>query len=141
MVNGVQCDLPRWSVYPLLAAAGFICFTISSLMTLRSCFATKGCPIDPLYVFRGAFFTLLVLSPIVLLGWMDVKVVQKAGMEKENVPCKNCTLENGADGLPGGRMDWEPLHRFTGISGTFILETADEFNPGHSAMVYSHLNL
>ncbi|EXV03452.1 hypothetical protein X797_003252 [Metarhizium robertsii] len=68
-IQGISCGISAWAIYPFLAAAGLTSSFVAILMFTHGLLRTMKARLDPLYVVRGVFFTLILLVPIVVVGW------------------------------------------------------------------------
>lgn len=147
IVGGQSCTMTRWNLYPFMTFAALIACLMSSLMALRAMSRGKSVPLDPVWLFRGMFFTLLIMTPLVFIGW--------------TAPASAGQFPSGGDFLgkahscPDGSNDctntpilgsttWDKLmpQHLAGLSGTFLLESADSACMcGKPAMVLMHINL
>lgn len=118
------CGHARWALYPFLTFGSLICSITSGIMAFRSCYHTKGAPLDAMYVFRGVFFTVLILATLVVIGWTNPLPI--LGHQSTQTDGNH----NAKIGL------------YFGWTGTFIFENLDpDFLHSKAAMVMCHINL
>ncbi|GAB0137920.1 hypothetical protein EsDP_00006171 [Epichloe bromicola] len=163
-VGGVDCGLAAWGLYPFIAAAATVCFITAFFMSVNISLRAKRTAVDPLYVFRGVFFTLLVLTPVVMLGWMQPSRTVYTGNEIWPIPNVSYPLimgepsawsrgNAGLVGIPDEKaMDearvaealrhvmGEVFSEFAGLTGTFILRRMINL-PGASTVMLAHFNI
>ncbi|KAG6069226.1 hypothetical protein E4U32_002361 [Claviceps aff. humidiphila group G2b] len=116
--GGSECNMAAWGTYPLIAAAAAISVLTASTMLVNMIAYARKATVDPLYVFRGVLVTLLVLIPVVVIGWIKPSVsVSKATdmMERQSAG-------------------------FVGLAGTFLLRAAGRL-PGAATVAMCHFNL
>ncbi|KAG6028531.1 hypothetical protein E4U19_001443 [Claviceps sp. Clav32 group G5] len=116
--GGSECNMAAWGTYPLIAAAAAISVLTTSTMLANMIAYARKAVVDPLYVFRGIVVTLLVLIPVVIIGWIKPSVsVSKA-------------------------IDMMDRHSagFVGLAGTFLLRAAGRL-PGAATVAMCHFNL
>ncbi|KAG6248114.1 hypothetical protein E4U23_003262 [Claviceps purpurea] len=116
--GGSECNMAAWGTYPLMAAAAVISILTTSTMLANMIVYTKKTAVDPLYVFRGIVVTLLVLIPVVVMGWMKPSV---------SVSRSNDMMKHHSAG-------------FVGLAGTFMLRAAGRL-PGAATVAMCHFNL
>ncbi|KAG5978333.1 hypothetical protein E4U55_006233 [Claviceps digitariae] len=164
-LGGSNCNMATWAIYPLIAVAATNCFITASIMSFNMLVRAKDTVVDPLYVFRGIFITLLVLTPIVVTGWVrpSVAVLTAQGTHGshppimgESVVSRNMT---GLVGILGGMGSFiaveagreslaESLRNaagsqfgsFIGMTGAFLLRVAQHL-PGAGTVALSHFNV
>ncbi|KAK2593410.1 hypothetical protein QQS21_008898 [Conoideocrella luteorostrata] len=68
-------DPDSYGPYSFVAAAASICCLTAIVMALNIAFRARKLAVDPLYVFRGVFFTLLVMAPVLIMGWLHPSYV------------------------------------------------------------------
>ncbi|KAG6030761.1 hypothetical protein E4U41_007768 [Claviceps citrina] len=137
----IDWNMAASSLYPLIAAAATVCFLTASIMLLNMLAHAKKAALDPLYVFRGVLVTLLVLTPVVVMGWIRPSAAVSARP-------RNGTL--GTDGTGAARESHADgfLHHvvgtsccgFVGLTGTFLLRAVCNL-PGASTVLLSHFNV
>ncbi|KND92158.1 hypothetical protein TOPH_03112 [Tolypocladium ophioglossoides CBS 100239] len=156
LMGSVECGFTRWALYSLIAAAAMICFSITAVMAVSSVFRARGAPVDPLYVFRGIFFTLLLLAPIIYIGWSNLNVVLDDAnahytMRAQEVICDEWGRVKpefkDMQGYPDkdracDMTDVNTGARFSGLGGAFILEVMDSnFLGTKAAFAMAHFNV
>ncbi|KAG5946370.1 hypothetical protein E4U60_004208 [Claviceps pazoutovae] len=116
--GGSECDMAAWGTYPLIAAAAAISVLTAATMLVNMIAYARKTAVDPLYVFRGIVVTLVVLVPVVVIGWIKPSVsVSKA--------------KDMMDHRSAG---------FVGLAGTFLLRAAGRL-PGAATVAMCHFNL
>lgn len=147
-IGGLQCGVTLWGIYPFQASAALVAFVTGLVMTINGLCRTKGSSVDPLYVFRGIFFSLLALAPIVFIGWSNLNYLA-AGVVDDQVEYKhwgspNSNWEEFTGGVPPqDRILNTPtvLPQFTGIGGSFVLQSLAEVRGVGLAIVLLHFNM
>ncbi|PNY23140.1 Uncharacterized protein TCAP_06911 [Tolypocladium capitatum] len=153
----VGCGFTRWALYSFMAAAALICFVSTAIMAFSSVFRSRGAAVDPLYVFRGIFFTLLLLAPVIYIGWSNLFLVfddadkHRATKTHEALICEEWGRIKpefaNMHGYPAkyNACDSTVLNAgpgFGGLGGAFILEVADhEFLGAKAAYAMAHFNV
>lgn len=118
------CGHSRWAIYPFITFGSLICFFTTAFMAFRATFHTQGSPLDAMYIFRGAFFTVLIMATLVLAGWTSPFPVIHHPV------------------LPDGTVAQIHLSSYLGMCGTFIFEVLDNtFQTSKPAMAMCHFNL
>ncbi|POR32144.1 Uncharacterized protein TPAR_07652 [Tolypocladium paradoxum] len=153
LMGFVGCGFTRWALYSFIAAAALICFLITAIMALSSVFRTRGAALDPLYVFRGVFFTLLLLAPIIYLGWSNLIVVLSDANAYFTRKAQVAICEEWDRSKPKFSHTPDDDHvcntrdthtgvSFGGLGGVFILEVMDpDFLSAKAAFAMAHFNL
>lgn len=129
----IGCGYALWGIYPFMLAAALVNLLTSLIMFLTGIFRTKGSAMDPLYVFRGIFFTLLTLAPIIVVGWSNLNYLN-ANLDYDGFYIRDLqsatwnsyiSTANGTDrdGLPSIYTTGVLPPQFTGMGGAFILPT------------------
>ncbi|QPH12666.1 hypothetical protein C2857_004933 [Epichloe festucae Fl1] len=164
-VGRVDCGLTAWGLYPFIAAAATVCFITAFFMSVNIGLRTrKTAAVDPLYVFRGVFFTLLVLTPVVMVGWVEPSHAIYTGNEVWPTPNASYPLimgepsawsrgNAGLVGIPDEKDMAEArlaealryamggvFSEFVGLTGTFILRRMINL-PGESTIMLAHFNI
>lgn len=151
-IGGLQCGFTLWGIYPLQATAAFVAFVTALTMAI-SCFSrTKGSSIDPLYVFRGIFFSLLALAPILFIGWSNLNytsadfyngfIDDRYHWDYQSIQSETTFDEQDAVPRRYGILNSSfPLPQFTGIGGAFVLQTMAEVPGAGLAIVLVHFNM
>lgn len=150
----VGCGFTRWALYSFMAASALICFVSTAIIALSSVFRARGAAVDPLYVFRGVFFTLLLLVPIIYLGWSNLSVVLSDAdayftLKAQAAICKEWYRTHpelipiqGDDHACNNLEGLDTGVSFGGLGGAFILEVMDpDFLGAKPAFVMAHFNL
>lgn len=143
-IGGIDTTLNRWGLYPFMTFGALVCFVTSAVMTIRSSCRIKGSPLDAKFIFRGIFYTLIIILPIVIAGWTNpllgainpsptMTMACTEGPSGESV----CTPVTQQDNLSSGSMP-----HIGSVCGTFVMETFDAGYPGPKpAMTMIHFNL
>jgi len=164
MLPDSNCNTAIWGIYPLIAVAATNCFLTASIMFFNMLIRAKDAAVDPLYVFRGILITLLVLTPIVAMGWVKPSVAFSTGQEiAQSLHLSHAPITGGnttglvgiLDGMGGviaveaSRESLaEALHNavgsqfgnFIGLTGAFLLRVVESV-PGVSTVALSHFNV
>ncbi|UKZ95172.1 uncharacterized protein TrAFT101_010023 [Trichoderma asperellum] len=125
--QGVGCDFTRWGFYLFTAISAAISSTTAALMALNTLLRPRNSTLDPVWVFRGVFFTLIPLMTMVYIGWST-----------PDKPPSILKFPRQLDCLEVGGQDQLPLR---GIGGAFILELIDPWKETAPAFVVIHINL
>ncbi|OAA44787.1 hypothetical protein NOR_03541 [Metarhizium rileyi] len=146
--DGVHYGFAAWGIYPLQMAAGLISSLVALCMVAHGTSRAVDSRLDPLFVFRGIFFTLLTLAPFVYVGWSGLSYVGKKGYRKEN---PGHLGESGTSEFPYlgavdmALEDWPLDHstvpRFIGLGGAFVLRTLIDVPGTAFAMAMIHFNV
>lgn len=146
-IGEIQCGFTRWGIYLAVSCAATIAFFTTMVMAVRSHTRAKGSVVDPMFVFRGIFFTLLVLASVVYIGWQDLNtmpnvipdfntLLQHSAATADISGCTNCSR-----GIYESNVD-SYKYTYHGLGGGFLLEMADTgFTATKPAFVLLHLNL
>ncbi|KAG5953410.1 hypothetical protein E4U53_005697 [Claviceps sorghi] len=148
-------NMATWAVYPFIAVAAAICFLTASIMFFNMVVRARNTAADPLYVFRGIIITLLVLTPIVAMGWVrpSVGIV----MEKqigEDSPGSHLPVTDKPTLWPGNTTGFIGIFAamgsseamageaisYVGLTGAFLLRLARAL-PGAGTVALSHFNV
>lgn len=124
---GVGCDFTRWGFYLFAAVSAAISSTTAGLMALNTLLRPRNSTLDPVWVFRGVFFTLMPLMTMVYIGWST-----------PDKPPGILKYPRQLDVLDIDNPDQLPLR---GIGGAFILEVMDPWKETIPAFVVIHINL
>lgn len=141
-VNGVDTSLNRWGLYPFMTFGSLVCCFTSAVMAFRSSCRIKGSPLDAKFIYRGVFYTLLVILPIVIAGWCSpllgasnpstVSTMACTESETGEPVCVPTIQDKITSGLP----------HIGSVCGTFVMETIDAGYAGPKpAMTMIHFNL
>ncbi|PHH62708.1 hypothetical protein CDD81_6777 [Ophiocordyceps australis] len=123
--SATTCSSTRWSLYSILTPAALIAFVGSATMAANTLVYARAFPIDPLFVFRSVFFSLLLLVPILGLAWSSPYTVDQDVVAPPSY----------SD--PSGRTK-----TFAGIMGLFVLESLDSsFSASKPAFYMAHVNI
>jgi hypothetical protein len=144
MVGDPNCSLARWALYGFFTVAALIFSITSGLIAFRGICHRKLSPIDPVFVFRGMFFTLLIMAPLLFIGWTPSFAAPSMDDDfYARSVCPDGSDDCNASALPGSTKWIMPTsHSLAGLSGTFILESTDPFSKcGKSAMIMAHVQL
>ncbi|KAL7948290.1 hypothetical protein V8C42DRAFT_314006 [Trichoderma barbatum] len=121
------CDFTRWGLYFFVAACATISSITAALMAFTSILRPKPSALDPIWVFRGIFFTLIPLMTITWIGW--------------STPDKPTGILKFPREL-GDELGRTFYHRpMRGIGGGFILEVMDPWRETMPAFILLHINL
>lgn len=143
-LDSIECGFTRWALYTFIAAASFVCFVSTAIMSLSSWLRAKGSALDPLYIFRGVFFTLLILTPIIYLGWTGLTLNPGHHDGKPPDTRKPSAVGNVTDdlGCDATSLPPPPGADFGSLGGAFILEAADKtFGGAKAAYGLAHFNM
>lgn len=166
-VGRFNCGLAAWGLYPFIAAAATVCFITAFFMSVNISLCAKKTAVDPLYVFRGIFFTLLVLTPVVMLGWIKPSHAVYTGNQvwptsnvsyplivgepsawsrgnsdekiMDEMRLVEARLAEALRHAMGGAMEGA-FSEFVGLTGTFILQRIINL-PGASTVMLAHFNV
>ncbi|KAL7918951.1 hypothetical protein ACQKWADRAFT_316086 [Trichoderma austrokoningii] len=125
---GVGCDFTRWGFYLFAALSAAISSATAGLMALHTLLRPRGSSLDPVWVFRGVFFTLMPLMTMVYIGWSTPD--KPPGILKYPRQVVDIHDFDGSEQLP-----------LRGIGGAFILEVMDPWKETIPAFVIIHVNL
>ncbi|KAM0255755.1 hypothetical protein ACHAQJ_005425 [Trichoderma viride] len=120
---GVGCDFTRWGFYLFVAISAAISSTTAALMALNTLLRPRHSALDPVWVFRGVFFTLIPLMTMAYIGWSTpdkppgiLKFPRQMSSETDELPLR-------------------------GIGGAFILDVIDPWKETIPAFIVIHINL
>jgi hypothetical protein len=126
---GVGCDFTRWGFYLFAALSAAISSATAGLMALNTLLRPRNSSLDPVWVFRGVFFTLMPLMTMVYIGWSTPD--KPPGILK--FPRRQIDIYDDVN-----MTERLPLR---GIGGAFILEVMDPWKETIPAFVVIHINL
>ncbi|KAL7784259.1 hypothetical protein V8C43DRAFT_168548 [Trichoderma afarasin] len=121
------CDFTRWGLYFFVAACASISTFTASFMALTSILRPKPSALDPIWVFRGVFFTLIPLMTITWIGWST-----------PDKPTGILKFPREFDDDVAPHSFQKPLR---GIGGGFIFEVMDPWRETLPAFILLHINL
>lgn len=145
-IQGISCGISAWAIYPFQAAAGLTSSFIAILMFTHGLLRTMKARLDPLYVFRGVFFTLILLVPIVVVGWSSSHYTYHDD-EEENFNLANLVDTRGnryphIEVSPGDFGNGNTSsYRFVEMGGAFILSTLTHVSGTAFAIAMVHINM
>jgi hypothetical protein len=116
-IDGIECGMTVWFIYSVQSAMSSLTATTAASMFTMGMSTIQGSnsPLTPLYVFRGVFATLVVLAPIIFVGWSSLDHLPPRGLGQ---PFDDAMV-------PGPTLGaFRP--QFVGMRGAFILQ----FLPG-----------
>ncbi|KAM0461810.1 hypothetical protein ACHAO4_000995 [Trichoderma viride] len=125
---GVGCDFTRWGFYLFAALSAAISSATAGLMALHTLLRPRNSSLDPVWVFRGVFFTLMPLMTMVYIGWSTPD--KPPGILK--FPRRQFDVFD---------VDVSEQLPLRGIGGAFILEVMDPWKETIPAFVVIHINL
>jgi hypothetical protein len=125
--HGVGCDFTRWGFYLFVAISAAISSTTAALMALNTILRPRHSALDPVWVFRGVFFTLIPLMTMAYIGWSTPD--KPPGILKFPRQLSYPALDD---------IDQLPLR---GIGGAFILDVIDPWKETIPAFIVVHINL
>ncbi|KJZ72828.1 hypothetical protein HIM_07772 [Hirsutella minnesotensis 3608] len=73
--DALECGVVPWVIYSIIAAAAFIVSVTSGILAFHAVIGSRGVPANPLYFYRCTLFTLLVLIPVIFVGWSDLTFI------------------------------------------------------------------
>ncbi|PNP49725.1 hypothetical protein THARTR1_09493 [Trichoderma harzianum] len=121
------CDFTRWGLYFFVSACATISTFAATFMAFTSILRPRPSALDPIWVFRGVFFTLIPLMTITWIGW--------------STPDK----PTGILKFPRELEEQVAPHSFQrplrGIGGGFIFEVMDPWKETMPAFILLHINL
>lgn len=124
------CHPRRGALYVFIMTAAIVTTLTSGLMAVRSLLHRSSVPADHDWIFRGIFFTLVLLIPLLFVGWTSVpeqqllsldtmahlKARADGGASDPRIPFPS----NGTGSLlPDIVFDHQPD---SGIAGAFVIE-------------------
>ncbi|UKZ82287.1 hypothetical protein TrVFT333_010073 [Trichoderma virens FT-333] len=121
------CDFTRWGLYFFVSASATISTLTATFMALTSILRPKPSALDPIWVFRGVFFTLIPLMTITWIGWST-----------PDKPTGILKFPREFDEFVPPRPFQRPLR---GIGGGFIFEVMDPWKETLPAFILLHINL
>ncbi|KAL6901746.1 hypothetical protein GGI43DRAFT_433771 [Trichoderma evansii] len=124
---GVGCDFTRWGFYLFAAISASISSTTAALMAFNTLLRPRNSTLDPVWVFRGVFFTLMPLMTMVYIGW--------------STPDKPPGILKFPRQIEYVGVDEQQQLPLRGIGGAFILEVMDPWKETIPAFVVIHINL
>ncbi|KHO00763.1 uncharacterized protein MAM_01541 [Metarhizium album ARSEF 1941] len=138
-LHGLACGFTAWGIYPFLAAAGLISGLVALVMFTHGVTRTANARLDPLYVFRGVFFTLLTLVPMEIIGWSSLSHLRNGlGEQSHNqsslLNVADMRVDSG-DGLLVGIGGAFTLSKLIHIAGTTFPIAMVHFNIILSAVI------
>ncbi|KAK1242550.1 hypothetical protein MKX08_005362 [Trichoderma sp. CBMAI-0020] len=125
---GVGCDFTRWGFYLFAALSAAISSATAGLMAVHTLLRPRNSSLDPVWVFRGVFFTLMPLMTMVYIGWSTPD--KPPGILK--FPRRQLDVFD---------VDVPEQLPLRGIGGAFILEIMDPWKETIPAFVVIHVNL
>ncbi|KAL7788299.1 hypothetical protein V8C37DRAFT_388618 [Trichoderma ceciliae] len=125
--HGIGCDFTRWGFYFFVAISATISSVTAALMALNSVHRPRHSVLDPVWVFRGVFFTLIPLMTITYIGWSTPD--KPPGILKFPRQLRYPTVTE---------PEQPPLR---GIGGAFILDVLDPWKETIPAFIVLHINL
>ncbi|KAG8415011.1 hypothetical protein J3458_008898 [Metarhizium acridum] len=140
-IQGILCGYTAWAIYPVQAAAGLISGFMAVLMFSHGLLRTIKARLDPLYVFRGVFFTLIMLVLIAVVGWSSLDYIDHDSSSLVD------TRGNLYPHISGGLWDRNLLNRnitpswFVGIGGAFIVSMQTDVPGTVFAIGMVHFNI
>ncbi|KID73192.1 hypothetical protein MBR_07637, partial [Metarhizium brunneum ARSEF 3297] len=145
-IQRISCGISAWAIYPFQAAAGLTSSFVAILMFTHGLLRTMRARLDPLYVFRGVFFTLILLVPIVVVGWSSSHYIYH-GDEEELFSFGDLVDTRGNryphfEVTPGdfGNGNTSSF-RFVEMGGAFILSTLTHVSGTAFAIAMVHINM
>lgn len=63
------CNPTRGALHAFIMMASLVCFLTTGLMATRLIFHRQSSPTDSVWIFRGILFTLVLLVPLLFVGW------------------------------------------------------------------------
>ncbi|PON26303.1 hypothetical protein TGAM01_v204780 [Trichoderma gamsii] len=126
--HGVGCDFTRWGFYLFAALSAAISSATAGLMALNTLLRPRNSSLDPVWVFRGVFFTLMPLMTMVYIGWSTPD--KPPGILK--FPRQELDIYD---------FDVTEQLPLRGIGGAFILDVMDPWKETIPAFVVIHINL